>query len=73
LKILPDKGARATASAVNMKLFVAIVFFVHVVFGSLAVVVTRGDRRPIGFASPVFAGFAFIEGSNWGEKRFLPA
>ncbi len=44
-----------------MKLFNANGFVVHVVFGSLAIIVTCGDIRPVGFASPAFAGFALIE------------
>jgi hypothetical protein len=30
------------------------------IFGGLAIMVTCGDFRPVGFASPVFTGFAFI-------------
>ena len=31
------------------------------VFGGLAIMVTLGDGRPVGFASPAFAGFAFVQ------------
>jgi len=31
-----------------------------VIFGGLAIMVTFGDGRPVGFASPAFAGFAFV-------------
>jgi hypothetical protein len=60
LGCLPDKGIQDDGNVNRENDWAVLSVYVLIIFGSLAVVVMV-DIRPIGFASPTFIGFAFIE------------
>jgi len=57
---LPDKGIQDDGNVNRENDWVVLRVYDFIIFGGLAVVVMV-DIRPIGFASPIFIGFAFIE------------
>jgi hypothetical protein len=57
---LPDKGIQNDGNVNRENDWVELRVYDFIIFGGLAVVVMV-DIRPIGFASPIFIGFAFIE------------
>jgi len=57
---LPDKGIQNDGNVNRENDWVELSVYIFIIFGGLAVVVMV-DIRPIGFASPIFIGFAFIE------------
>jgi ABC-type protease/lipase transport system fused ATPase/permease subunit len=46
-EFLLEKGTRAAADAVNMKCYLVVGFLIHVVFGSLAILVTFVTVDPL--------------------------